>query len=152
MIHYTRGDLLKSDCQALVNTVNCIGVMGGGIALQFRKAFPDMYWQYHAACKRKDVVPGKMHVFKLLPDRWIINFPTKLDWIHLSQIGWIEEGLDDLVLTIKKYDIQSIAIPPLGCGLGGLNWQDNVGLLVVQKLKDLNCDVQLYAEEINVST
>lgn len=123
------GDILKADVEALVNTVNTKGIMGRGIALQFKKAFPDNFRAYEAACKKGDVELGRMFVFKLSNQqghwsgpRFIINFPTKGHWKANSRIEDIEAGLDSLVQVIKQHEIRSIAIPPLGCGLGGLDW------------------------------
>ena len=125
MIHLTDGDILKHEADALVNTVNCMGVMGRGIALQFRRAFEDNYEAYRKAAKAKEVRPGQMFVFErssLQQPRWIINFPTKRHWKGKSRIEDIESGLVDLVRVIRDKGIRSIAIPPLGCGLGGLDW------------------------------
>lgn len=125
MIEYTSGDILLSDAEALVNTVNCVGVMGRGIALQFKKMFPDNFKAYAAACKRQEVQPGRMFVFdtgQLTPPRYIINFPTKRHWRGKSRMEDIESGLMALVATIHEHGIRSIAIPPLGSGLGGLDW------------------------------
>lgn len=125
MIILTKGDILNTDAEALVNTVNCVGVMGRGIALQFKKAFPENFKRYEAACKRQEVQPGKMFVYdsgNFVNPRYIINFPTKRDWKHKSRIEDIESGLIALIDEIKQRNIQSIAIPPLGCGLGGLPW------------------------------
>jgi O-acetyl-ADP-ribose deacetylase (regulator of RNase III) len=127
MIHLTHGDILKHEADALVNTVNCMGVMGRGIALQFRHAFEDNYEAYRKAAKLKTIVPGQMFVFErstLEQPRWIINFPTKRHWKGNSQIADIESGLVDLVRVIRDKGIRSIAIPPLGCGLGGLDWDE----------------------------
>jgi O-acetyl-ADP-ribose deacetylase (regulator of RNase III) len=126
MIHLTRGDILKHEADALVNTVNCMGVMGRGIALQFRRAFEDNYEAYRKAAKAKEIRPGQMFVFEraaLERPRWIINFPTKRHWKGKSRIEDIETGLVDLVRVIREKGIRSIAIPPLGCGLGGLDWE-----------------------------
>ena len=125
MIHLSHGDILKHDADALVNTVNCMGVMGRGIALQFRNAFEDNYEAYRKAAKRQEVVPGRMFVFErsaIERPRWIINFPTKRHWKGSSRVEDIESGLVDLVRVILEKGIRSIAIPPLGCGLGGLDW------------------------------
>jgi O-acetyl-ADP-ribose deacetylase (regulator of RNase III) len=127
MIKIYRGDILHADGEALVNTVNCVGIMGRGIALQFRKAFPENYTRYKAACDRKQLQPGKMLVFdlnRLENPRFIINFPTKRHWRGKSKIEDIESGLKALINEIKSRGIKSIAIPPLGCGLGGLDWAD----------------------------
>lgn len=125
MIEVRQGDILNADAEALVNTVNCVGIMGRGIALQFRKAFPDNFKAYVAACRRREVQPGRMFIFEtgqLTNPRYIINFPTKRHWKGKSRIGDIDAGLDALVKDILRLGIRSIAIPPLGSGLGGLNW------------------------------
>ena len=127
MIEYTTGDLLKSDADALVNTVNCVGVMGRGVALQFKKAFPDNFKAYKAACDREEVQPGKMFIFErreLVGPRFIINFPTKRHWKGKSRMEDVESGLEALAKDIRAFGITSIAIPPLGSGLGGLHWPD----------------------------
>ena len=127
MIHLAHGDILKHDADALVNTVNCMGVMGRGIALQFRRAFEDNYDAYRKAAKVKEIQPGRMFVFErsaIGQPRWIINFPTKRHWKGNSRIEDIESGLVDLVRVIREKGIRSIAIPPLGCGLGGLDWAE----------------------------
>ena len=125
MIEYTTGDILRSDAEALVNTVNCVGVMGRGIALQFKNLFPANFKAYAAACKRQEVRPGRMFVFdigQLTLPRYIINFPTKRHWRGKSRMEDIESGLAALVETIRERGIRSIAVPPLGSGLGGLDW------------------------------
>lgn len=125
MITYTTGDVLRNDAEALVNTVNCVGVMGRGIALQFKKAYPDNFKTYAAACKQGQVQPGSMFVYTtqgMFNPRYIINFPTKRHWRGKSRLEDIEAGLEELVRVVKEKSIHSIAIPPLGCGLGGLEW------------------------------
>jgi O-acetyl-ADP-ribose deacetylase (regulator of RNase III) len=125
-MRFVKGNLLEADAQALVNTVNTVGVMGKGIALQFREEFPNNYREYTAACKRKELQPGKLLVVKeptLKGEKIIINFPTKTEWYKKSTYEYVEEGLKALVQTIKDYGIKSIAIPPLGCGNGGLKWE-----------------------------
>jgi O-acetyl-ADP-ribose deacetylase (regulator of RNase III) len=127
MIEFTTGDILKSEADALVNTVNCVGVMGRGIALQFKNAYPENFKAYQAACQREAVQPGRMFVFEtgqLTPPRFIINFPTKRHWRGKSRIEDIDAGLVDLVKVIRDRGIHSIAIPPLGSGLGGLDWSE----------------------------
>lgn len=127
MIEIGQGNLLESKVDALVNTVNCDGFMGKGIALQFKQAFPKNFKAYEDACKLGQVVPGRMFVFDnggLLLPRYIINFPTKRHWRNKSRIEDIEAGLDALVKEIRRLDIRSIALPPLGCGLGGLIWNE----------------------------
>lgn len=127
MIEPTTGDILAADAEALVNTVNCVGIMGRGIALQFRNAFPDNFKAYEAVCKRNELHPGKMFIFRtgqLTNPRYIINFPTKRHWKGKSRLADIESGLTALVAEIRRLGIRSIAIPPLGCGQGGLDWAD----------------------------
>lgn len=124
MIRSVVGDILQANTDAIVNTVNCVGIMGRGIALQFKNVFPENFKAYEAACKRGEVNPGKMFVFETgeLSPRYIINFPTKRHWKGKSRMEDIDSGLLDLVSVIKRYRINSIAIPPLGSGLGGLDW------------------------------
>jgi len=127
MIELTSGDILNDESEALVNTVNCVGVMGRGIALQFKKAWPENFKAYEAACKREEVRPGRMFVYetgRLTPPRYIINFPTKRHWRGKSRIEDVEAGLSALADIIRQRDIRSIALPPLGSGLGGLDWAD----------------------------
>jgi O-acetyl-ADP-ribose deacetylase (regulator of RNase III) len=128
MILISQGNLLVAPVDALVNTVNIKGIMGKGIALQFKRAFPAMFRDYALACKAGRVQLAKMHVFDLGRitggPRWIINFPTKGHWRERSRLIDIESGLVDLVNTVRRLGIGSIAIPPLGCGNGGLNWAD----------------------------
>ena len=126
MIEFRSGDILKDESEALVNTVNCVGIMGRGIALQFKDAFPDNFKFYAAACKRSEVQPGRMLVFdtgRLSPPRYIINFPTKRHWRGKSRIQDIQSGLKALIKEVRARGIRSIAIPPLGSGLGGLDWE-----------------------------
>lgn len=127
-IHLTYGDLLKQDdVDAIVNTVNCVGVMGKGIALQFKNKWPGNFAAYLAACKAGKVRPGRMMVFDAgayAQPHFIINFPTKDHWRSNSKLSFIEDGLQDLVTQVRALDIRSIAIPPLGCGNGRLGWQD----------------------------
>lgn len=125
-IEFRTGDILGADVdvEALVNTVNCVGIMGRGIALQFKNAFPDNFKAYAAACKREEVEPGQMFVFetgRLMP-KYIINFPTKRHWKGKSRIEDIQSGLGALVREVRSRKIRSIAVPPLGSGLGGLDW------------------------------
>lgn len=125
MIRYTTGDILKAEAEALVNTVNCVGIMGRGIALQFKEMFPANFKAYAAACKREEVQPGLMFVFdtgELTSPRYIFNFPTKRHWRGKSRIEDVEAGLVALVNEVRARGIRSIAIPPLGSGLGGLEW------------------------------
>ncbi|MDX1990573.1 MAG: macro domain-containing protein [Candidatus Obscuribacter sp.] len=127
MIEIGHGNLLEADVEALVNTVNCVGIMGKGIALQFKQAYPDNFKAYEKACRSGEVCPGKMFIFrtnKLLNPKYIVNFPTKRHWKQPSSIVDIEVGLDALVADIESLGVKSIAVPPLGCGNGGLDWAD----------------------------
>lgn len=147
MIRYTTGDILKAEAEALVNTVNCVGVMGRGIALQFKDEFPANYKAYAAACKREEVQPGRMFVFdtgELTLPRYIINFPTKRHWRGKSRIEDIHSGLAALVDEVRTRGVRSIAIPPLGSGLGGLDWAE-VRPLIANAFTVLpDVDVQIF--------
>jgi O-acetyl-ADP-ribose deacetylase (regulator of RNase III) len=139
VIDWRPGDILKDDSEALVNTVNCVGIMGRGIALQFRRAYPDNFKAYEAACRRGEVEPGRMLIYEtglLTNPRLIINFPTKRHWRGKSRIEDIESGLTALVSEIRDRGINSIAIPPLGSGLGGLSWT-KVRPIIEQALESL---------------
>lgn len=148
MITTAQGNLLKASVDALVNTVNTQGVMGKGIALQFKRAFPRAFDQYESACKRGEVKVGHVHVVDagglVGGPKWIINFPTKAHWRAKSKLVDIEAGLVDLVATCKRLQIRSIAIPPLGCGLGGLNWSDVRPLIERAFASSPEVDVRLY--------
>ena len=127
MIRYTQGNLLEAPTEAVVNTVNEVGVMGKGIALMFKEAFPENAEAYVEACKNREVRVGRMFVTEnrqVIHPRWIINFPTKKHWRGHSRIEWIQAGLKDLERVIEEKTIHSIALPPLGCGNGGLDWGD----------------------------
>jgi O-acetyl-ADP-ribose deacetylase (regulator of RNase III) len=127
MLELVTGNLLEADTEALFNAVNTEGVMGKGIALQFKKRYPDMFEAYHRACKESQVQPGRMHVYELAEmfnPRYIINFPTKRDWRSPSRIEDIKTGLTALSEELRKRNIKSIALPPLGCGNGGLDWSE----------------------------
>ncbi len=139
-IRYTTGDILRADAEAIVNTVNCVGIMGRGIALQFKNAFPANFKAYEAACKRDEVQPGKMFVFEtgtFTNPKYIINFPTKRHWRGKSRMEDIDSGLPALAEEVRQRGIRSIAIPPLGSGLGGLNWED-VRPRIESALRDLS--------------
>jgi O-acetyl-ADP-ribose deacetylase (regulator of RNase III) len=127
MIEIAKGNILEADAEALVNTVNCVGFMGKGIALQFKQAFPANFKAYESACNAGDVVPGRMFIFdngRLINPRYVINFPTKRHWRGKSRIADIRSGLKALIADVRRLSIRSIAVPPLGCGLGGLDWQE----------------------------
>jgi O-acetyl-ADP-ribose deacetylase (regulator of RNase III) len=125
MIRYTKGNLLEAPAEALVNTVNEVGVMGKGVALMFREAFPESASAYQEAAKRGDVHVGRVLITRneaLVGPRWIIHFPTKKHWRHPSRLEWVRDGLKDLVRVVRENGIRSVALPPLGCGNGGLEW------------------------------
>jgi O-acetyl-ADP-ribose deacetylase (regulator of RNase III) len=125
MIEFKQGDLLEEKTEALVNAINCVGVMGKGIALQFKRAFPDNFKQYKIACDAQKVKPGMMFTVlteSLFHPRYIINFPTKRHWKEKSNLEDVQAGLKALVQEIQQKEIRSIAVPPLGCGNGGLDW------------------------------
>jgi len=127
MIAYKTGDILEEEAEALVNTVNCVGSMRRGLALQFKKAWPENFKAYAAACRRHEVLPGRMFVFEtgqLTPPHYIINFPTKRHWRGKSRMEDIEAGLKALAAEVRTRGIRSIAVPPLGAGLGGLDWAE----------------------------
>jgi uncharacterized protein YwgA/O-acetyl-ADP-ribose deacetylase (regulator of RNase III) len=138
------GDIFKSEAQTLVNTVNCVGVMGKGLALEFKKRFPDMYEDYVKRCRQGEVRLGKPYLYKRLITPWLLLFPTKQDWRFVSKLSDIEEGLKYLEKHYKEWGITSLAIPPLGCGLGELNW-DIVGPTLYRYLSKLEIPVELYA-------
>lgn len=148
-VRLTGGDLLKQhDVDAIVNTVNCVGVMGKGIALQFKNKWPENYEAYRAACDAGEVNTGRMFVFDAgayAQPHYIINFPTKRHWKGNSRLEYIREGLVDLVTQVRKRGIRSIAVPPLGCGNGGLDWAD-VRPMIESAFADLpEVDVRLFA-------
>jgi O-acetyl-ADP-ribose deacetylase (regulator of RNase III) len=127
MIHDATGNLLEADAEALVNTVNCVGFMGKGIALQFKQAWPDNFDAYAKACKAGEVRPGRMFIWetgRMISPKFIINFPTKRDWRGKSRIEDIKSGLRALIADVRRLGIRTIAVPPLGCGNGGLDWRD----------------------------
>jgi len=132
MIELKQGNLLECDAEAIVNTVNTVGVMGKGVALQFRRAFPEMFRAYKQACDAGEVQPGRMHVYEnrsLLNPRYIINFPTKRHWREPSRAEDIQAGLEALAQEVRQRGIRSVALPPLGCGLGGLSWENVLPLI-----------------------
>jgi O-acetyl-ADP-ribose deacetylase (regulator of RNase III) len=148
LIHDVTGNLLEAETDAIVNTVNTVGVMGKGIALQFKQAYPSNFRAYEAACRRGEVQIGRMYTFPtgiLGHPRLIVNFPTKKHWRAKSRLADVQAGLRDLRQVIQDNQIRSIAIPPLGCGNGGLNWRD-VRPLIVAALGDMDgVEVFLYA-------
>lgn len=149
MIEFRCDNLLAADAEALVNSVNTVGVMGKGVALQFKKKFPANFKAYERACKRGEVEVGKMftvEVDSLTNPRYIINFPTKKHWRGSSRLEYVEQGLDALAREIQRLNLRSIAIPPLGCGNGGLSWEREVRPLVEYALARVP-EVEAYVYE-----
>ncbi|MBX3070799.1 MAG: macro domain-containing protein [Thermomicrobiales bacterium] len=144
MIEVKIGDLLESQAQTLVNTVNCVGVMGKGIALSFREQFPEMYKDYADRCARGEVRLGEPYLVRQLMGPWVLNFPTKDHWRSVSRIEDIEAGLEFLERHYQEWGIASIAVPPLGCGNGKLEWRE-VGPLIYRSLKRMEIPAQLFA-------
>ncbi len=154
MITFLQGDLLQSDAQALVNTVNTVGVMGKGIALQFKNQFPKNYKAYHEACKKGELNIGQMLVVKdgdLMREKYIVNFPTKEHWKAPSKIEYIKKGLPALKEAIQQYHVKSIAIPPLGCGSGGLDW-NVVKPMIVDHLSGLDAQIFVYEPNAEIKS
>ena len=139
MIETATGDIFQADAEALVNPVNCVGIAGRGLAERFKHEFPNNYWEYKDFCRQGNAKPGTLYVWDEsgVRSRWIVNFPTKRDWRDPSRLEDIEAGLIALVRAIGWYDIASIAMPALGCGLGGLKWLD-VRPMIEKYLGDLS--------------
>lgn len=138
------GDILQSTAQTLINTVNCVGVMGKGIALEFKNRLPEMHEDYLQRCKRGEVKPGLPYLYRTLFPPQIINFPTKDHWKSVSKVSDIERGLKYLLAHYKEWNVQSLAIPPLGCGNGQLEWRV-VGPLIYRLVKQMDVPVEMYA-------
>jgi len=153
MIHYTTGNLLESKAEALVNTVNTVGVMGKGIALQFKNLFPNNFKKYSDACKYNELKVGQLLVTEeetlLTGKKIIINFPTKTNWRLPSEYKYIEDGLQELINIIKEHNIKSVAIPPLGSGNGGLNW-NKVKQILEKQLADVDCEIHIYEPNVRI--
>ena len=143
-VSVVRGDLFGSNAQTLVNTVNCVGVMGKGVALQFKKRFPDMFAEYTRRCRDGEVRLGEPYLWAPLVPPWVLNFPTKDHWRSVARLKDIVDGLDYLKEHYESWGIESMAVPPLGCGQGQLDWEV-VGPVLVRKLSEFNIDVELYA-------
>lgn len=150
LIKYKIGkDIFKSKTDAIVNTVNCVGVMGAGLAKEFKKRFPEMYKDYRKICKDGKLKIGKFHTFRTI-DRLIINFPTKKHWKNNSKLEWIEAGLEHFVKSYKNWDISSVAFPQLGTNHGKLNWSD-VKTIMEDYLNSLDIEVEIYIRNANES-
>ena len=143
MIRLTQGDLFRSKAQTLVNAVNCVGVMGKGLAKEFRDRWPGMFREYAAACRRGEVRSGKPFLYRERASQ-ILCFPTKDHWKDPSRYELIEEGLRAIRDHYREWEIRSLALPALGCGLGGLEWE-KVRVLMEKHLKDLQIDIEVYA-------
>lgn len=146
MISYCQGDLLDADADALVNAVNTVGVMGKGLALAFKNRFPANFQGYAVACQRGEVVTGRMFVTEtqaMLGPRWIVNFPTKQHWRDPSRLEWVQTGLQDLRRFLLAEGVQSVALPALGAGLGGLSWPA-VRAEIEAALADLPVVIRVY--------
>jgi O-acetyl-ADP-ribose deacetylase (regulator of RNase III) len=143
-IKYLDGDILKAKTQVVVNTVNCEGVMGKGLALQFKKNFPDMFAEYKKKCEEGKIAIGKLDLYKSPFRYWILNFPTKDHWRKPSKLEYIEKGLAEFSRKYQEWDITSIAFPKLGCQQGGLNWVD-VKPLMEKYLEPLELKVEIFS-------
>ena len=148
MILYVQGDLFQSPAQVLVNTVNTVGVMGKGVALQFKRHFPEMYTKYLDLCEKADFNVGSLWLYKT-PNKWVLNFPTKRHWRQPSRIEYVESGLKKFVETYSSMGIHSIAFPPLGCGNGQLDFRSQVQPLMEKYLQPLPIEVFVYPERDN---
>lgn len=146
LVTFVSGDLFGSKAQTLTNAVNIVGVMGAGIAKEFKKRFPEMFKDYQRKCDANEVVVGKPFVWRPNnPDgKWVLNFPTKKHWRGGSKIEWIEEGLEYLIANYEAWGITSLAMPALGCSLGGLDWK-KVKPLMVDRLGRIDIPVEIYA-------
>lgn len=143
MITYVLGDLLQSPARVLVNTVNTVGVMGKGIAKDFKLIYPEMFQQYQKLCEKKMFNIGQLWLYKT-PHKWILNFPTKENWRQPSKLEYIEAGLRKFTQTYADKNITSIAFPALGCGNGELNWETQVRPLMEKYLQNIPADVYIY--------
>ena len=149
MIHYVSGSLFDQPYDAIVNAVNCVGVMGKGLALEFKNRYPDNYNDYRSVCLKRALQPGRLHITHFPNEPIIINFATKDHWRNPSELSYIKEGAALLALYLKQTpEIKSIAIPKLGCGLGGLSWSE-VRPILEKNLSSIRCDIYLFGERNN---
>lgn len=146
MLEFVQGDMFESPVDILVNTVNCVGVMGAGVALAFKQRYPEMFREYKRLCEHNNIVPGKMHVWHPLGSEWVINFPTKRHWKDQSRYDDIEAGLDDLHSYLRSLGPVTVAMPALGCGHGGLDWA-RVSTMIRSRLQDLEARIFVFAPE-----
>ncbi|MEK4847602.1 macro domain-containing protein [Bacillus sp. FSL W8-0183] len=150
MIIYVKGNIFESPAQVLVNTVNTVGVMGKGIAKQFKDIYPEMFEQYQTFCENKDLDIGKLWIYKS-NHKWVLNFPTKKHWRSPSKLEYIEAGLQKFVSTYEEKGITSISFPLLGCGNGGLDWENDVKPLMERYLRPLPIEVYIHLSDNNKS-
>ncbi|WP_373540382.1 macro domain-containing protein [Chamaesiphon sp.] len=144
MYQFITGNIFNSNAHTLVDAVNCLGIKGAGLALQFKQNFPKSFEHYRAHCRDGAMQPGKVLISSEEGGLSIVHFPTKIDWRNPSKLEWIESGLEDLIHQVNTRQIQSIAIPQLGCGLGGLNWVDVRALIIAAAERMPNCRVEIY--------
>ena len=143
MITYVRTNIFESHADVLVNTVNTVGVMGKGLAKEFKRIYPDMFESYQKFCEDGTLVVGKLQVYKT-PNKWVLNFPTKANWRSPSKLEYIEQGLQKFVEHYARLGIKSIAFPMLGCGNGGLSWEKEVKPLMLKYLEPLPIDIFIH--------
>lgn len=149
-IKIIKGNIFDSNCQVIVNPVNCLGYMGKGVAQEFKYRFPDMFIEYKLKCENNELFPGHLHLYKK-SNPWILNFPTKMDWKHPSKLEFIEKGIETFSKNFEKYGINSIAFPKLGTALGGLKWAD-VEKIMLKYLESLqNLYVEIYEFDNKIS-
>jgi len=143
MITYVRTNIFESNAQVLVNTVNTVGVMGKGLAKEFKRLYPEMFKTYQKFCEEGILTVGKLQVYKT-PNKWILNFPTKANWRSPSKLEYIEQGLQKFVDNYERLGVKSVAFPMLGCGNGGLSWEDEVKPLMQKYLSDLPIEIFIH--------
>ena len=137
-------NIFNTECEVIVNHVNCVGIMGKGIALQVKTKYPEVFKRYKNICDKNMLKHGLLQIVKT-NDKTILNFPTKMHWKNNSKIEWVEEGLIKFVESYKERGIKSIAFPPLGCGNGNLNWEE-VKLLMLKYLNNLDIKIEIYCK------
>lgn len=148
MVTFVEGSIFDSKAQTITNAVNCVGVMGKGIALEFKRRFPEMFKDYAARCRDSELVLGKPYLYKSSTHQWILNFPTKDHWKSPSELASVVSGLNVLKDEYQNWGIKSLAMPALGCGLGGLDWED-VSPVMLAQLSQLSIDVEIYLPVIS---
>lgn len=147
-INYIRGNIFNSSMQTIVNTVNIVGFMGAGIALEYKRRFPEMFNEYHDLCTSGNLKIGDLHLWKN-SSQWILNFPTKIHYSNPSKLDFINKGLSKFISEYKKLGITSIAFPQLGSQLGGLDWENAVKPLMYKFLEDIDIQVEIYEYDPN---